>query len=98
DRGIAGRSHRAKNVRVHGRYFLADKSRPSEITVDRSRPIQFAPEIDEYEIAGPNDAVGTGTRFVMRVAAVWAHGTNGRIDGHQAMPSEVVEDALLDSG
>src|SRR5207302_8029332 len=97
-RRIPSRRHNSKDIRVDGRYFLGDEPCPGEIAVNGSGPVEFAPEVNEHEISRPDEAVGTGTRLVMRVPAVRANCADRRVVGHQTVLGEVLEDALLDRG
>src|SRR5438132_1887104 len=82
--GVTGRGHDTKDLLVNGRHFLANKAGPGEIAVNGTGLVQFAPEIDENEVSRSNRSVRSGTRLVMRVAAVRADSADGRVVGHEA--------------
>src|SRR5438094_47720 len=98
DGGVAGPGHDLKDLLVTRRHVLADEARPGQVTVDGARPIEFAPQIDEHEIALADRRVGVRSRSIVRIGAVRADADNRRVIADQAMLLEVIENALLHLG
>src|SRR5262249_22369517 len=67
-----------------------------EIAVDRARPIDLGPEIDQHQASFANLAIGPGDRRIVRVARVRSLADDRRMVRDAAVTLEVSEDGLLD--
>ena len=77
---------------------VADVADPGEVAVDRPRLVELAPEVNQHELLGPDYAVMTGDRLVVRVAAVRANAHDRRAVSRHPVAMEVIHDRPLDLG
>src|SRR5262245_28130170 len=96
NRPVARSRDDLENVRELSRHLPADKTGPGQDAVNRSRPVQLAPKIDQDKIARPdNTTIGPGNRAVMRITAMRADRTDRRMICHEATLLKVFEDTSL---